>query len=46
MGFITSSFSYPQADSPRINRIVISASHTLWDFMAMNEALHQLSGKK
>ncbi|MBA4302007.1 MAG: 7-keto-8-aminopelargonate synthetase [Cyclobacterium sp.] len=46
MGFITSSFSYPNAESPRIDRIVISAAHTLWDFMALNEALHQLSENK
>lgn len=45
MGFITSSFSYPSPQSPKINRIVVSASHTLWDLMAMNKALHQLSGK-
>ena len=46
MGFITSSFSYPTAQSPKINRIVVSASHTLWDLMAINKALHQLSGEK
>ena len=43
MGFITSSFSYPTPDSPRISRIVISGFHSLWDLMALNEALHQLS---
>ena len=45
-GLITSSFSYPNPDGPKINRIVISAAHTLWDLMAMNEVLHELSGKK
>lgn len=44
-GFITSSFSYPTAESPRINRIVISGCHSLWDLMALNETLHQLSRK-
>ena len=43
MGFITSSFSYPTLESPRISRIVISGFHSLWDLMALNEALHQLS---
>lgn len=45
-GLITSSFSYPNPDSPKINRIVISAAHTLWDLMAMNEAIHELSEEK
>jgi 8-amino-7-oxononanoate synthase len=45
MGFITSSFSYPTADSPTISRIVLSAFHSLWDLMALNEALHYLSSK-
>jgi 8-amino-7-oxononanoate synthase len=46
MGFIISSFSYPTASSPQISRVVISAGHTLWDLMAMNESLHKLSGRK
>lgn len=46
MGFITSSFSYPSAQSQKINRIVISGFHTLWDLMALNEAVHTLSGKR
>lgn len=46
LGFITSSFSYPSPNSPKVNRIVISAFHSLWDLMAMNEALHKLSTKK
>ena len=45
MGFITSSFSYPTPDSPIISRIVLSAFHSLWDMMALNEALHHLSSK-
>ncbi len=45
MGFITSSFSYPTPESPRISRIVISGFHSLWDLMSLNEALHHLSGK-
>lgn len=43
LGFITSSFSYPTPDSPRINRIVISGFHSLNDLMALNETLHQLA---
>ncbi len=43
MGFITSSFSYPTADSQRINRIVISGFHTLTDLMALTDTLHQLA---
>lgn len=46
MGFLISSFSYPTASSPKISRIVVSAGHTLWDLMALNEGLHKLSGKK
>ena len=46
MGFITSSFSYPTPESPRISRIVISGFHSLWDLMALKEALHKLSVKK
>ena len=45
MGFITSSFSYPTPESPTISRIVLSAFHSLWDLMALNEALHHLSSK-
>lgn len=45
-GFITSSFSYPTAQSPKISRIVISAGHSLMDLMALNETLHQFSGKQ
>lgn len=46
MGFITSSFSYPTPESPRISRIVISGFHSLWDLMALKEALYKLSVKK
>ncbi len=46
MGLITSSFSYPTAQSPKINRIVISGFHTLGDLLTLNEAVHQLAGKK
>jgi 7-keto-8-aminopelargonate synthetase-like enzyme len=42
-GIITSSFSYPTAESPRINRIVISGFHTLSDLMFLNDSLHQLA---
>lgn len=42
MGFITSSFSYPTADSPRISRIVLSGFHSLFDLMALVEAIHYL----
>ena len=45
MGFITSSFSYPTPESPTISRIVLSAFHSLWDLVALNEALHYLSSK-
>lgn len=43
MGFITSSFSYPTADSPKISRIVITGFHSLFNLMALVEALIYLS---
>ena len=46
MGFITSSFSYPTPESPVISRIVLSGFHSLWDLVALNEALHYLSSKR
>lgn len=46
MGFITSSFSYPTSESPRISRIVISGFHSLWDLMALKETLYKLSVNK
>jgi len=45
MGFITSSFSYPTPNSPRISRIVLSGFHSLWNLMCLSEALHHLSSK-
>ncbi|MFM7629759.1 MAG: aminotransferase class I/II-fold pyridoxal phosphate-dependent enzyme [Algoriphagus sp.] len=45
LGFITSSFSYPTADSPTISRIVLSAFHALGDLVVLNGALHYLSSK-
>lgn len=42
MGFITSSFSYPTPESPRISRIVLSGFHSLFDLMALVEAIHCL----
>jgi 7-keto-8-aminopelargonate synthetase-like enzyme len=46
MGFITSSFAYPHLDSPKINRIVLSAGHEMEDLELLNQALHLLSEKK
>lgn len=45
LGFMTSSFSYPTADSPTISRIVLSAFHALGDLVVLNGALHYLSSK-
>ena len=42
-GIITSSFPYPTAASPSVNRIVISAFHELGDLMYLNEIIHDLS---
>lgn len=41
-GIITSSFPYPTAQSPSINRIVISAFHELEDLQYLNEIIHNL----
>lgn len=46
LGFITSSFSYPTAQSPKINRIVISAGHSMMDLMGIIQALYQFSDKR
>jgi 7-keto-8-aminopelargonate synthetase-like enzyme len=46
MGFITSSFAYPHLDSPKINRIVLSAGHEIKDLELLIQALHLLSEKK
>tara|TARA_R110002012_G_scaffold115909_6_gene263090 strand:- start:47352 stop:48410 length:1059 start_codon:yes stop_codon:yes gene_type:complete len=42
-GIITSSFPYPTAASPSVNRIVISAFHELGDLMYVNEIIRELS---
>ncbi|REG87143.1 aminotransferase class I/II-fold pyridoxal phosphate-dependent enzyme [Algoriphagus antarcticus] len=42
-GIITSSFPYPTADSPSVNRIVISAYHVLGDLIYLNQVIHNLS---
>nr|WP_170857113.1 aminotransferase class I/II-fold pyridoxal phosphate-dependent enzyme [Algoriphagus locisalis] len=42
-GIITSSFPYPTAESPSVNRIVISAFHELGDLMYLNEIIHDLA---
>ena len=43
-GYITSSFSYPTASSPKVNRIVLSASHTKEEVHALSQFLAHLSG--
>lgn len=45
-GFITSSFSYPHLDSPKINRIVLSANHQNEDIQALIQTLNKLSAEK
>ncbi|MCE7055390.1 aminotransferase class I/II-fold pyridoxal phosphate-dependent enzyme [Algoriphagus sp. AGSA1] len=42
-GIITSSFAYPTADSPSVNRIVVSAYHELSDLMYLNDIIQDLS---
>ncbi len=44
-GFITSSFPYPTARDPRINRIVISAFHLKEDLEHLAQKLIELSSK-
>lgn len=46
MGFITSSFAYPHLDSPKINRIVLSAGHEKENIEHLIQALNHLSEKK
>jgi 8-amino-7-oxononanoate synthase len=46
MGFITSSFAYPHLDSPKINRIVLSAGHEMKDIELLIQVLNLLSEKK
>jgi 8-amino-7-oxononanoate synthase len=41
-GIITSSFPYPTASSPTVNRIVISGFHELEDLMYLNDIIHNL----
>jgi len=42
-GIITSSFPYPTAESPSVNRIVLSAYHELGDLMYLNQVIHGLA---
>lgn len=44
-GYIISSFPYPNPDSPKVNRIVLSGFHTLGNLMVLLESLYQLSEK-
>lgn len=41
-GYITSSFSYPTASSPKVNRIVLSASHSKEEVQALSQFLTHL----
>ena len=43
-GYITSSFSYPTASSPKVNRIVLSASHSKEEVHALSQFLAHLAG--
>lgn len=45
-GFITSSFPYPTANDPQVNRIVISAFHLKEDLDLLAEKLIELSSAK
>jgi 7-keto-8-aminopelargonate synthetase-like enzyme len=42
-GYITSSFSYPTASSPKVNRIVLSASHSKEEVHALSKFLAHLA---
>ncbi|GAA0877513.1 glycine C-acetyltransferase [Algoriphagus jejuensis] len=42
-GIITSSFSYPTAESPSVNRIVISGFHEMEDLMYLIDIIHNLA---
>lgn len=42
-GFITSSFPYPEPNSPKINRIVLSGFHTNQDLFDITAALHEIN---
>jgi 8-amino-7-oxononanoate synthase len=41
-GYITSSFSYPTASGPKVNRIVLSASHSKEEVQALSQFLAHL----
>jgi 8-amino-7-oxononanoate synthase len=43
-GYITSSFSYPTASSPKVNRIVLSAIHSKDEVNALSQFLAHLAG--
>jgi len=43
-GYITSSFSYPTPSSPRVNRVVLSASHSKEEVHALSQFLTYLAG--
>jgi len=42
-GYITSSFSYPSSSSPKVNRIVLSASHSMEEISALLQFLDSLA---
>jgi 7-keto-8-aminopelargonate synthetase-like enzyme len=42
-GYITSSFSYPSSSSPKVNRIVLSASHSKEEISALLQFLASLA---
>lgn len=42
-GYITSSFSYPTASSPKVNRVVLSASHSKEEVHALSQFLTHLA---
>ncbi|MEP0712207.1 aminotransferase class I/II-fold pyridoxal phosphate-dependent enzyme [Algoriphagus sp.] len=44
-GILTSSFPYPTSESPRVNRIVISAYHELEDLMYLTQVIHNLANQ-
>jgi 7-keto-8-aminopelargonate synthetase-like enzyme len=41
-GYITSSFSYPSSSSPKVNRIVLSASHSMQEISTLLQILTHL----
>lgn len=42
-GYITSSFAYPTVSSPKVNRMVLSASHTREELSALSQLLVHLA---